>query len=275
MRIGTGTVTRILTGLVLAVVLGAGVGAAPAQAASLPTLPAAGANDWSCRPTAAHPSPVVIVHGTFGDSKSLLDRLSWRLHRVGYCVFALDYGNRATGPIETSTQQLKTFVNAVLGATGAAKVSMVGHSQGGMMPRYYIKFLGGAAKVDDLVGLSPSNHGTSNPLLLTPGLGYLCPSCLQQQTGSAFLRHLNADDETPGPVSYTNIVTRYDEVVLPYTSGYLSGPRTTNLRLQSKCPLDLSEHLLIPLDGPAIRLTLNALGRPGPASPTYQPSCLP
>ena len=92
---------------------------------------------------------------------------------------------------------------------------MVGHSQGGMMPRYYIKFLGGASKVDDLVGLAPSNHGTSNPLLLTPGLGYLCPSCLQQKTGSAFLKRLNAGDETPGPVSYTNIVTRYDEVVLP------------------------------------------------------------
>ncbi len=38
---------------------------------------------------------------------------------------------------------------------------MVGHSQGGMMPRYYMKFLGGAAKVNKLVGLVPSNHGTS------------------------------------------------------------------------------------------------------------------
>ena len=152
---------------------------------------------------------------------------------------------------------------------------MVGHSQGGMMPRYYIKFLGGASKVDDLVGLAPSNHGTSNPLLLTPGLGYLCPSCLQQKTGSAFLRHLNAGDETPGSVSYTNVVTRNDEVVLPHTSGFLTGPNTTNIRLQDKCRFDLADHLLIPSDGPAIRLTLNALGRVGPASPSYQPSCLP
>ena len=235
----------------------------------------AGANNWSCRPTSAHPSPVVIVHGTFGDRRALLGRLSWRVHKAGYCVFALDYGNRATGPIEKSAAQLRTFVNRVLATTGAAKVSMVGHSQGGMMPRYYIKFLGGGRKVVDLVGLAPSNHGTANPLLLTPGVGVLCPACRQQKTGSAFLRKLNAGDETPGPVSYTNIVTQYDEVVLPYTSGYLTGRRTTNVSLQAKCRFDHSGHLLIPRDGPAIRLALNALGRRGPASKTYRPSCLP
>ena len=279
-----GTRTRWIVVLVASLVGALGPGAlaaAPAQAQSLraesppPTLSAAGANDWSCKPTAAHPSPVVIVHGTFGDSKSLLDRLSWSMHRAGYCVFAIDYGNRATGPIENSAQQLADFVSRVLTATGAAKVSMVGHSQGGMMPRYYIKFLGGADKVDDLVGLSPSNHGTSNPLLLTPGLATYCPACLQQKTRSAFLRNLNADDETPGPVSYTNIVTRYDEVVLPYTSGYLTGDNTTNITLQAKCRADLADHLLIPMDGPAIRLALNALGRSGPADPAYQPVCLP
>ncbi len=276
-----GTRTSWIVTLVASLVGAIGLVAGPAQAApSLgaerpPTIPAAGANDWSCKPTAAHPSPVVLVHGTFGDSKSLLDRLSWSIHTAGYCVFALDYGNRATGPIERSAEQLQAFVSQVLAATGAAKVSMVGHSQGGMMPRYYIKFLQGADKVDDLVGLAPSNHGTSNPLLLFPGLDYWCPACLQQKTGSEFLRNLNADDETPGPVSYTNIVTRYDEVVLPYTSGYLTGDNTTNITLQDKCRFDLAEHLLIPMDGPAIRLALDALGRSGPASPTYQPSCLP
>ena len=242
---------------------------APAQAAT------SGLNDWSCRPSAAHPEPIVVVHGTFGDSRNLLQRLEGTLSSSGYCVFALDYGDRATGPIEDSAAQLKTYVDKVLAATGASKVSMVGHSQGGMMPRYYIRFLGGASKVDDLVGLSPSNHGTSQPVLLVPGVGQLCPSCLQQQTGSAFLQHLNAGDETPGDVSYTNIVTTHDEVVLPYTSGYLTGDHVTNITLQAKCPLDPSDHLLIPSSGAAIRLVLDALGRPGPADPSYRPSCLP
>jgi triacylglycerol lipase len=261
---------RALLAAVAAMAMGAGLlAAAPAEAAT------SGVNDWSCRPAAAHPHPVVVVHGTFGDSRNLLQRLEGSLAASGYCVFALDYGNRATGPIEDSAAQLRTYVDRVLASTGASKVSMVGHSQGGMMPRYYIKFLGGASKVDDLVGLAPSNHGTSNPLLLTPGLTYTCPSCLQQKTGSPFLQHLNAGDETPGDVSYTNVVTKYDEVVLPYSSGYLSGPGTTNIRLQDKCPLDGSDHLFIPSSAPAIRLVLNALGRSGPADPAYRPSCLP
>ncbi len=55
----------------------------------------------------------------------------------------------------------------MLAATGAKKVDLVGHSQGGMMPRYYIKNLGGASKVDTLVGLAPSNHGTTLEGLFT------------------------------------------------------------------------------------------------------------
>ena len=156
--------------------------AAPAAAANPP-----GANDWSCKPTSAHPYPVVLVHGTFGDMTVSWNLISPRLKQDGYCVFALDYGNRATAPIEGSAAQLEQFVDRVLAATGAPKVSMVGHSQGGMMPRYYLKFLGGAPKVDDLIGLAPSNHGTTNPgALLLDGVG-VCDSCGQQAAGSAFL----------------------------------------------------------------------------------------
>ena len=122
-----------------------------------------GANDWSCQPTAERPTPVILVHGTFGDRKHLLERLSLEISNAGFCVFSLDYGNRGTGDIAESARQLKQFTERVLEATGAAQVSMVGHSQGGMMPRHYIKFLGGAAVVDDLVGVAPSNHGTSAP----------------------------------------------------------------------------------------------------------------
>jgi Lipase (class 2) len=161
-----------------------------------------------------------------------------------------------------------------LAATGARKVSMVGHSQGGMMPRYYMKFLGGAPLVDDLIGLVPSNHGTKNPLAVPAGV--ICPACAQQVFGSAFLTNLNAGDETPGNASYTVVTTRYDEVVVPYLSAYLAAaPQVTNVTLQDRCPLDFSEHLAIIYDPVALRWVKNALGRSGPADPGFRPSCLP
>lgn len=272
----------LATGLAAAVP-GAAAAAAPVTAApTLPTSPFGdppGANDFSCKPTAARPSPVILVHGTGGDRRSLLERLSRSVKDAGFCVFSLDYGNRGLNDIPTSAGELKTFTERVLSATGARKVSMVGHSQGGMMPRYYIKFLGGAAVVDDLVGLAPSNHGTAitagelNPISLL--VGWACPACVQQGTGSAFLRHLNAGDETPGEVSYTSVTTRYDEVVVPHTSGYLAaGPNTTNVTLQAKCPFEPTEHLFIPVSTPAISITLDALTRPGPARASFQPRCL-
>lgn len=277
----------VLTALLLAVTLLAVAGPAtaergPSPAAStargalppLPTVPegdVAGVNDWSCRPTARRPVPVVTVHGTFGDRRHLLGRLQKALLARGFCVFSPDYGNRGLGEISASARQLKRFTQRVLRATGARKVSMVGHSQGGMMPRYYIRFLGGAKVVDDLVGIAPSNHGTAltqggESNLLADALGLLCRACVQQGAGSQFLARLNRGDETPGRVSYTQITTRYDQVVVPHTSGYLQrGPRTTNVTIQSLCRRDLREHLLIPRSPTAIRVALDALTRPGPA----------
>lgn len=46
-----------------------------------------------------------------------------------------------------SAQDLSNFVDQVLNATGASKVNIFGHSEGSIVPRYYLKFLGGAAKV--------------------------------------------------------------------------------------------------------------------------------
>jgi triacylglycerol lipase len=274
----TRAIRNTLAALVLAVV---SVGftmtvASPVEAETTyptPGWPPVGANDWSCQPTAARPLPAVIVHGTFGDQKSLLDKLSWKLKRDGFCVYALDYGNRATGPIEQSAEQLETFVQKVLTSTGAVKVEMVGHSQGGMMPRYYIKNLGGEAHVEDLVGLAPSNHGTiiNRAFSASP----FCVSCDQQRAGSDFLTALNNPDETPGDVDYTQVETRYDQVVVPYTSAFLApGVQSTNITLQDRCPADASEHLTIPMDPQAIAWVLDAFHRDGPADPAATIGCL-
>ncbi|HEY2770351.1 MAG TPA: alpha/beta fold hydrolase [Solirubrobacteraceae bacterium] len=240
-----------------------------------PGISPPGANDWSCKPPSAHPEPVVLVHGTFLDQTENWDEMALVLEHAGYCVFALDYGHRATQRIQHSARELRAFVQRVLKATGARRVSLVGHSQGGMMPRYYLKFLGGTRYVDDLVGLSPSNHGTTLFAAGPVGKYADCPACSQQVAGSTFLRHLNAGDQTPGPVSYTVIETSHDEVVTPYKSAFLplDHGRVTNVLLQDRCPADPAEHVTIPYDPVAIQWVLNALGRTGPADPAFRPDC--
>ncbi|MFR9799442.1 esterase/lipase family protein [Streptomyces sp. MS06] len=233
----------------------------PASAAHASTAPSHGWNDYSCHPSAAHPRPVVLVHGTLGNSIDNWLVLAPYLEHRGYCVFSLNYGQLpgvpvfyGLGSIDKSAEQLSAYVDRVLASTGAAKVDLVGHSQGGMMPRYYLKFLGGAAKVNSLVGIAPSNHGTTlsgltHLLPYFPGAEYLLnaatPALAQQIVGSDLMKRLNAGGDTVPGVHYTVISSKYDEVVTPYRSQFLSGPDVKNILLQNLCSLDFSEHVLI------------------------------
>jgi triacylglycerol esterase/lipase EstA (alpha/beta hydrolase family) len=248
-----------------------------------------GANNWSCQPSAAHPRPVVLVHGTFADMSDSWQALSPLLADNGYCVFALNYGAAhgsdalgvyGIGDIAQSAQQLATFVDRVMNATGAGQVDIVGHSQGGMMPRYYLKYLGGSSHVHTLVGLAPSNHGTTIDGITALGgyipysnlfVGAACTACVQQEAGSSFLANLNSDGDTVAGVNYTVIESGYDEVVTPYTSAFLSGPNVTNITLQDQCPLDFGEHLSMPYDHIAAADVLNALDPAEQQPPTCSP----
>ena len=251
----------------------------------------AGANNWSCRPNARHPYPVVLVPATGVNLGSNWVALAPMLADAGYCVYSFNYGMTALsfgrigglGDIAASAQTMAGFVNRVLVATHAAKVDVVGHSQGGMMPNYYLKFLGGASKVGIFVGLAPSNHGTTLSGIVTLGgqLGILgfanglihtfgLPGLSEQEVGSSFQTHLFAGGDTvPGP-KYVVVETDHDEVVTPYTNAFLNGPNVQDILLQHQCPGDPVGHVGIFLDGPALQEVMNALGAD---SPTFEPAC--
>ena len=278
---------RLSTILATAALLGGSLAGAAPAAADTEDISPPGANNWSCKPSAEHPYPVILVPGTFESMLKNWSTLSPVLAGQGYCVFALNYGTTngidATGPVAASAAELGSFVDAVLGATGARKVDLVGHSQGGMMPRYYIGFLGGAKKVNHLVGIAPSNHGTEGVLVpsgdgpvTTSDSGFLCQACADQEAGSPFLTELNSIGDTVNGPAYTVISTKYDEVVTPYTSQFLDGParQVTNITIQDKCALDLIEHDQAPNDPVVHRLVSHALTQEGPADPAFQPRCL-
>jgi triacylglycerol esterase/lipase EstA (alpha/beta hydrolase family) len=177
--------------------------------------------------------------------------------------------------VDSSASQLSTFVQQVLAQTGASQVDIVGHSQGGMMPRYYLGFLGGAPYVHTLIGLAPSNHGTTFNGLATLGQrsGFsqpfpagTCDSCNDQLAGSPFMTNLNGSGDTIAGVTYTVIATRYDEVVTPYTSQFLAGTNVTNITVQDQCVADVSDHLGLAYDSIALHDVRNALD-PANATP--------
>ncbi|MFE0021796.1 esterase/lipase family protein [Amycolatopsis sp. NPDC059021] len=244
-----------------------------------------GANDFSCKPSAAHPRPVVMLHGLSANQTVNWNTYSPLLKNNGYCVFSLTYGKNGLGlpiyqpgglnPMEESARQISAFTDKVLAATGASKVDILGHSEGTLMPSYYVKFLGGSSKVDKYVSLTPLWEGTTLyglsqlyqagqliglSQLINGVLSPACGSCTQFLSGSDFLKKLHSGNGVFQPgVSYTNILTRYDELVIPYTSGLGSGPNVRNIVLQDTCALDTAEHLGLAFDRNAAGHILNAL----------------
>ena len=246
-----------------------------------------GANNFKCRPSAKHPRPVVLVHGTAGNKNTNWQTYAPLLANNGYCVFALTYGVTAGTPtgldqfggldkIETSAQELKDFVAKVRTATGARQVDILGHSQGTLMPDYWLKFLGGAPYVHAYVSLAPLWHGTSlgEPQQLAAaqkGYGQSfsapgCAACTEMSTGSTFMQKMRAGGLKVRGVTYTNIVTTHDELVSPYTSGI--EPGMTNITVQDHCATDYTEHFEIAADPVAAGYVLNALD---PAHPRPVP----
>ncbi|KAF9410098.1 hypothetical protein BGZ94_001759 [Podila epigama] len=258
------------TGFIATLVLAAlsVVKAAPVQEHDLAMMDmekrSIGVNNWNCKLNPQHPVPLVLVHSTFPTSNINWIYHGTRFQMKGYCAFQLDYGLVPQLPliggmdwIEKSALQLKVFIDKVLAATNSTKVDLLGHSQGGLMPIYYLKRLGGADKVRKFGALAPATHGTDGSGLaqLTRTIGIydilyktvskFCYSCTQMLFDSKFLKDLYADggDTVPG-VEYLFLATKYDQVITPYTRAFLKGvnPLVQNKLIQDYCPFDITMH---------------------------------
>lgn len=192
--------------------------------------------------------PVIVVAGTVSPAFAN-ELLRGRLAGDGYDAYIFELPGLGIGDIANSSIALADFVDDVLADTGASKVDLVGHSQGGLVARYFVKYLGGAGEVDSLITLGAPNHGTALANLgAVLGIVGFCASCAQMAIGSAFLNDLNAGDDTIGSVQYTNIYTSYDEIVFPASTARLDDG-ATNVRLQSRCWLRVVGHLGLIVDG--------------------------
>ncbi|MGA9872007.1 MAG: alpha/beta fold hydrolase [Rhodococcus sp. (in: high G+C Gram-positive bacteria)] len=260
-----------------------------------PDVAPQGANDWNCTPSAEHPNPVVLLHGTWENAYNNFARMAPALKKEGYCIFAPNTGDqdssgighvkalRGTAPIADSAKEIAVYIDAVLERTGAAKVDIVGHSQGSLASRQYMRFEGGANaedpsqnKVGKIVSIGGSNHGTTLIGIGTLGrtinnlglnvlglVGAIAgPAASDQVIGSDLITALEAGGDTERGVDYTAIATRFDEVVTPFRTTFLeAGPDATvdNFLLQDGCGVDLSDHLSMSVSPRTIGYVKNAL----------------
>ncbi|MCK2201622.1 esterase/lipase family protein [Corynebacterium callunae] len=191
-------------------------------------------DDWRARPTGARPWPIVLIHGS-GASKGSWEEMGGELRAKGWAVFAPDFGHRATAPIAESAAQIGAYIDAVLLVTGAAQVVLVGHSQGGVVARYWMRSYGGYMKVRHMVSLSVPNHGTLMGGILHPltkvrtGEGTMerimhrmfGPTGFEQLRGHDIIEFLAEGGDLDPGVTYTCVGTHFDPFIQPPEVAFL------------------------------------------------------
>ncbi|KAM4059463.1 alpha/beta hydrolase fold domain-containing protein [Hirsutella rhossiliensis] len=241
-------------------------------------------NDWSCTST-VHPNPVILLHGLFASEKLDLNFVEAWLRNKGFCTFALLYGSSTPKlpilggikPVAESSLEVAAFIREVHNRTGADKVDIVGHSEGGFQGLYVTKFHGVAPLVDQIIAIASPTHGTDvsglykiaylfgkfsydaiKNLLATVG----CGACNDFAVDGAAVSRLNDGKPIVQPGNTVTIIaSRYDEIVTPATTAFVQEPGVHNIFVQDYCPLDPVGHLGVSVDLNVWRLVLNSLER--------------
>ena len=207
--------------------------------------------------------PVLLVHGT-GVTPEENWSFNYRavLPEQGWTTCTVRLPDRALGDIQVASEYVVAAVRTMAARAGGP-VDVLGHSQGGLEPRWAVRWWPGIRSlVDDLVTLAAPHHGT---VVADGGCANGCAPAIQQmRPGSKFLAALNEGDETPGDISYTSVGTRTDQLVQPVESTALAGG-ATSIILQDLCPGRPVDHVGIVTDAPTFALVVDAFTSPGPA----------
>lgn len=194
--------------------------------------------------------PVLLVPG-YGGSTAALQGLREVLAERGP-VEVVEPPGDGTGDLREQAENLAERVEAVREETGAPSVDLVGYSAGGVVVRWYVAELDGAAVTRRVVTVASPHHGTDLAALAT-GLGSgACPeACGQLDPDSDLLRELNRGDETPDGPQWLSVWTDDDRTVVPPDSAVLEG--ATSFRVQECLTGEVGHDGIIRSD-PVLRL---------------------
>lgn len=254
-----------------------------------PGQPWPGVDDFGCRPTAEHPRPVILLHGTGANGVNNWGTFAPALLNEGYCVFAPTYGASPLFPglgagarMPEHVAEVAGYTDRVLEATGAEQVDVVGHSQGATVGMQVAKVarpgkVGTVVSVAGFTGGSNAEFPAATSLATVVDLDALgaeySPLIPDGPVPIPFPSMLDIGRDAPASralfegghpfragTDYTLIASTRDSLVPPGLS-FAPGeyPGVTRHVLQDTCPVNGADHASIYADPQTVDLTLNAL----------------
>ncbi|KAI1376641.1 alpha/beta-hydrolase [Hypoxylon crocopeplum] len=236
-------------------------------------------NNFGCE---SKRNPVVMLHGLSADREVDLNMLQWELNRRGYCTFSQTYGAwdlvpwiGGLRPMADSAKDIAAFIRKVKDSTGAEKVDIVGHSEGGVQAVYVPMTRAGISDiVEHVVALGPAIHGAK--YLGFTDLWYIggdvtrnlatvvqnllgCPACDDMMTGGAVYNDFKNADKIVQPGNKVTVIMSTSDILVSPDVSRIDEQGATNVVIQDTCPDDHVGHAGLMWDKSVWRLIVNAL----------------
>lgn len=180
------------------------------------------------------PRPVLLLYG-FLSTRRVFEVLEHRLRREGYCVWSVNLGGTFdalnTKGIDELAEKVREKVERMYARHELGPLSIIGHSKGGLIGRYYVKRLGGDRRVKSLITLATPHHGTPTAYLGCATMGLFAKSVWQMTPMSPFIRRLKIG-AFPKAVRLVSIYSKEDRAT-PFPCALLEqdAPNVLNIEV--------------------------------------------
>jgi triacylglycerol lipase len=177
------------------------------------------------------PRPVLLLYG-FMATRRTFEVLERRLRRDGYCVWSINLGGLFdsfnTRGIDECAEKVREKIERLYARyPNMGPMSILGHSKGGLIGRYYVKRLGGDKRVRNLITLGAPHNGSPTAYLGCITTGLVSKSVWQMTPMSPFIRRLQIG-AFPRSVRFVSMYSKQDRVN-PFPCCILEDQGTGNL----------------------------------------------
>lgn len=159
-------------------------------------------------PHAGFRRPILLIQGWLG-TRGVFNFLEGKLKRDGFPVFSFFLGRLNIQDIVKSAEIVSEKLKKICEENKIEKVSILGHSMGGLIGLYALKYCGIAKYVDRFIAVGTPFYGTPISYLGIVTIGSLVKSCWQMLPNSRFIKKLHAKPIPPN-VNVYSIMSKHD-----------------------------------------------------------------